>query len=86
MRIWIDPGGEPINPAGSIEFTAPAFVGREGGLATVTVERRSGAEGDVAVAYRTAPPFGRRSGLRRRLRPSDLAARRVGRTGGHGCP
>ncbi len=55
MRIWIDPGGEPINPAGSIEFTAPAFVGQEGGLATVTVERRGGAEGDVAVDYGTAP-------------------------------
>ncbi|MYB19271.1 MAG: serine hydrolase [Holophagales bacterium] len=55
MRIWIDPGGEPTNPAGSIEFSAPAFVGQEGGLATVTVERRGGAEGDVAVDYRTAP-------------------------------
>jgi hypothetical protein len=55
MRIWIDPGGEPTNPAGSIEFTAPAFVGQEGGLATVTVERRDGTEGDVEVAYRTAP-------------------------------
>ncbi len=55
MRIWIDPGGEPINPAGSIEFTAPAFVGPEGGLAAVTVERRGGAEGHVAVDYGTAP-------------------------------
>ncbi len=55
MRIWIDPGGEPTNPAGSIEFTAAAFVGQEGGLTTVTVERRDGTEGDVAVAYRTAP-------------------------------
>lgn len=55
MRIWIDPGGELANPAGSIEFTAPAFVGQEGGLATVTVERRGGVEGDVAVDYRTAP-------------------------------
>ncbi|MDE2977463.1 MAG: serine hydrolase, partial [Acidobacteriota bacterium] len=55
MRIRIDPGGEPTNPAGSIEFTAPAFVGQEGGLATVTVERRGGAEGDVTVDYRTAP-------------------------------
>ncbi len=55
MRIWIDPGGEPINTAGSIEFTAPAFVGREGGLATVTVERRGGTQGDAAVDYRTAP-------------------------------
>ena len=55
MRIWIDPGGAPVNPAGSIEFTAPAFVGQEGGLATVTVERRGGAEGDVAGDYRTAP-------------------------------
>ena len=55
MRIWIDPGGEPANRAGSIEFAAPAFVGREGGLATVTVERRGGVEGAVAVDYRTAP-------------------------------
>ena len=55
MRLRIEPGGEPLNPAGSIEFTAPAFVGQEGGLATVTVERRGGAEGDVAVDYGTAP-------------------------------
>ncbi len=55
MRIWIAPDGEPINPAGSIEFTAPAFVGREGGLATVTVERRGGTQGDAAVDYGTAP-------------------------------
>ena len=35
---------------------------------------------------RHGAPFGRRSRLRRRLRPSDLAARRVGTAGGHGAP
>ena len=75
MRIWIDPGGAPANPAGSIEFTAPAFVGQEGGLATVTVERRGGTEGDVAVDYRTAP---------RSAEETDYAAVSGRLTWGHG--
>ena len=55
MRLEIGPGGRPGNPAGSIEFTGPAFPGHEGDEATISVERRGGTQGDVAVRYRTMP-------------------------------
>ena len=55
MKIELGPGGEPANPPGAIEFTGPAFPGREGGEATIAVERRGGTRGEVAVSYRTAP-------------------------------
>ena len=55
MRLELGPGGRPVNPAGSIEFTGPAFPGREGGEAVIAVERRGGTRGEVAVRYRTAP-------------------------------
>ena len=55
MRLELGPGGRPVNPAGSIEFTGPAFPGREGDEATISVERRGGTQGEVAVRYRTMP-------------------------------
>ncbi len=55
LRLEIGPGGEVVNPAGSIEFTGPAFPGREGDEAIIVVERRGGTRGRVAVHYRTAP-------------------------------
>ncbi len=55
LRLEIGPGGPAVNPAGSIEFTGPAFPGHEGDEATITVERRGGARGEVAVRYRTLP-------------------------------
>ena len=55
MRLDIGPGGRPANPAGSIEFTGPAFTAHEGEEATISVERRGGAQGEVAVRYRTMP-------------------------------
>lgn len=55
LRLELGPRGQTVNPAGSIEFTGVAFPGREGGEATIVVERRGGARGDVAVRYRTMP-------------------------------
>ncbi|MCY3970354.1 MAG: serine hydrolase [Acidobacteria bacterium] len=55
MRFELGPGGRPVNPAGSIEFTGPAFPGHEGDEATIAVERRGGTRGEVAVHYRTRP-------------------------------
>ena len=55
MRLELSPGGRPANPAGSIEFTGPAFPGREGGETVIAVERRGGTRGEVAVRYRTLP-------------------------------
>ena len=55
MRLELGPGGRAVNPAGSIEFTGPAFPGREGDEATISVERRGGTRGEVTVRYRTMP-------------------------------
>ena len=55
MKLELGPGGRPVNPAGSIEFTGPAFPGHEGDEATISVERRGGTQGEVAVRYRTMP-------------------------------
>ena len=55
MRLEFAPGGKPVNPAGSIEFTGPAFPGHEGDEATISVERRGGTRGEIAVRYRTMP-------------------------------
>ncbi|MCY3963625.1 MAG: serine hydrolase [Acidobacteria bacterium] len=55
MRLELGPGGRPVNPAGSIEFTGPAFPGHEGEEATIAVERRGGTRGEIAVRYRTMP-------------------------------
>lgn len=55
MRFDIGPGGQLVNPAGSIEFTGPAFPGHEGDEATISVERRGGTRGQVTVRYRTMP-------------------------------
>ena len=55
LRLEFAPGGRPVNPAGSIEFTGPAFPGHEGDEATIAVERRGGTRGEIAVRYRTMP-------------------------------
>ncbi len=55
LQFAIGPGGWPPNPAGAIEFTADAFVGREGEDLVVVVERRGGADGEVQVEFTTAP-------------------------------
>ena len=55
LRLEFGPGGRPVNPAGSIEFTGPAFPGHEGEEATIAVERRGGTRGEIAVRYRTMP-------------------------------
>ena len=55
LKLELGPGGRPVNPAGSIEFTGPAFPGHEGDEATISVERRGGTRGEVAVRYRTMP-------------------------------
>lgn len=55
LRLELGPGGQEVHPAGSIEFTGPAFPGVEGHEVAIAVERRGGARGDVAVRYRTRP-------------------------------
>ncbi len=55
LRLEIGPRGPAVNPAGSIEFTGPAFPGHEGDEATISVERRGGTRGEIAVSYRTMP-------------------------------
>lgn len=55
LRLEIGPRGRAVNPAGSIEFTGPAFPGHEGDEATISIERRGAARGEVAVRYRTMP-------------------------------
>ncbi len=54
MRLGIAPGGRAPGLAGAVEFTAEAFVGREGETAIVTVERRGGSDGAIEVGYATA--------------------------------
>lgn len=55
LRLELGPRGRAVNPAGSIEFTGPAFPGHEGDEATISIERRGGTRGEVSVRYGTMP-------------------------------